>query len=371
MYRRTFLQMLGLAAAGCAISPTLVFASEGGKNADRMVLTSDGAVDMAQRFADDCYPGEGLLATNPIKLTEATGQPIGYICDYAKNGQPYGYLIVDVTAPMGIAEYSIGSDARSPYARAIQVGSDQVAPFSLDDEPTALRLDPLTYGVVSQASGTMFLNDGTEQTPPPALYSAWGDATIGITDFYSNYTIALAGNLPTWISITQDRVIELTGHYACAVTAYYNIAGIYGLIDTWQAGSDYMSIWDYTGTVVDTSNTDPSAIWGTSNMAKSGDEGFKNYCASKGKSISYQRDPNPTFSQFVLAVNGKRPSILRAQSYGGAGHAVVVEGYFQASRKSDGASFSVLQIADGWYSGVRYVNYNHSGLTDKASHLYY
>ena len=370
MYRRTFLQMLGLAAAGCAISPTLAFASEGGENADRMILTADGAVDMAQRFADDCYPDEGLLATNPIKLTETTGQPIGYICDYAKNGQPYGYLIVDVTAPMGIAEYSIGSDARSPYARAIQTGSDQVATFSLDDEPTALRLDPLTYGVVNQASGTMFLNDGTEQTPPPAPYSAWGDASIDIMDFYSNYTIALAGNLPMWISITQDRVIELTGHYACAVTAYYNIAGIYGLLDTWQAGNEYMRIWDYTGTTRDTSNTDPSAIWGVTNMEKS-DNGFKNYCLNMGKGINYQLDTNPTFSQFVLSVSGQRPSILQAQSYGGLGHAVVVEGYFQASRKSDGASFSVLQVADGWYSGVRYLNYYHSGLTNKRSHLFF
>lgn len=368
MYRRTFLQMLGLAAAGCAVSPALAFASEGGESADRMVLTADGAIDMAQRFADDCYPDEGLLATNPIKLTAVTGQPIGYICDYAKNGQPYGYLIVDVTAPMGIAEYSIGSDARSPYARAVQAGSEQVATFSLDEEPTALRLDPLTYGVVNQASGTMFMNDGTEQTPPPAPYSAWGDATIGITDFYSNYTIALAGNLPNWIASTQDRIIALTGRYACAVTAYFTVAGIYGLVDTWQDGGEYIKIWDYTGTVEDTSNTDPSAFWGSTDRA-GGAAGFKSYCASRGKSISYQQFSNPSFSQFVLSVQGQRPSILHANSYGGAGHAVVVEGYFQASRKSDGASFSVLQVADGWYSGVRYLNFAHSGLTNRMATL--
>lgn len=370
MDRRTFLQMLGITAAGYSIAPGLAFASETNENVNRIILTADVATEMAQRFADDCYHDEGLLATNPIKLTESTGKPIGYICDYVKSGLPYGYLIIDVTAPMSIAEYSIGAEARSPYVRAVQAGSEQVTTFSLDEEPTALRLDPLTYGVVNQASGTIFLNDGTEQTPPPALYDAWGDATIGITDFYSNYTIALAGNLPSWIGSKQERIIALTGRYACAVTAYFTVAGIYGLVDTWQDGGEYIKIWNYTGTVQDTTNTNPGALWGTTDRA-TGAAGFKSYCASRGKNISYQQFSNPSFSQFVLSIQEQRPAIFHANSYGGTGHAVVVEGYFQASRKSDGASLSVLQVADGWYDSVRYLNFAHSGLTNRLTTLLY
>ena len=370
MRRRTFLKALGFAVAGCAVSPVLAFASEGGENADTMALTADGAIDMARRFAEDCYPDEGLEATNPIKLANASGQPVGYVCDYLKEGQQYGYLVVDVTAPMGIAEFSVGSDARSPFARAVEAGAAQRSAFSLDDEPIALRLDPLTYGVINRSSGTMVLNDGTERTAPPALYSAWGDATIGITDFFSNYTVALTDNLPVWIAATQDRIIELTGRYACAVTAYFTVAGLYGLVDVWQDGGEYLKIWDYTGTVQDTSNTDPSAYWGSTDRAK-GAAGFKSYCASRGKSISYSQFDNPSFSQYVLSTKGKKPALFHARSYGGTGHAVVVEGYFQASRKSDGQSLSVIQVADGWYSGVRYLNFYHSGLTNRAATLLY
>ena len=64
-------------------------------------------------------------------------------------------------------------------------------------------------------------------------------------------------------------------------------------------------------------------------------------------------------------------AINHARSYGGTGHAVVVEGYFQASRKSDGQSLSVIQVADGWYSGVRYLNFYHSGLTNRTATLLY
>lgn len=366
MYRRTFLQMLGLAAAGCALSPGRAFASKGNGSAGTMVLTADGALSMAQRFADDCYPDEKLLALNPLKVLDSAGRPIGYLCDYAKNGKPYGYLIVDVTVPMGIAEYSIGVNARSPYIRAVRSASKKIETLSLEDEPTLLRLDPLTYGVVSHASKTMFLNNGTVQAMPPALHSAWGDATIGISDFYANYTIALAGNLPVWIASEQNRIIELTGRYACAVTAYFTVAGLYGLVDTWQDGDEYIKIWDYTQTTRDENNTTPGVYWGQTNRAQ-GAAGFKSYCASRGKSISYEQYDNPSFSEFVLSIEGDRPALFHATSYGGAGHAVVVEGYFQASRKSDGASLSVLQIADGWDTAVRYINFAHSGLTDRAA----
>lgn len=70
-----------------------------------------------------------------------------------------------------------------------------------------------------------------------------------LTDFFSHYTVALTDNLPVWIAATQDRIIELTGRYACAVTAYFTVAGLYGLVDVWQDGGEYLKIWDYTGTV--------------------------------------------------------------------------------------------------------------------------
>ena len=72
-----------------------------------------------------------------------------------------------------------------------------------------------------------------------------------------------------------------------------------------------------------------------------------------------------------LSTKGKKPALFHARSYGGTGHAVVVEGYFQASRKSDGQSLSVIQVADGWYSGVRYLNFYHSGLTNRTATLLY
>lgn len=70
-----------------------------------------------------------------------------------------------------------------------------------------------------------------------------------------------------------------------------------------------------------------------------------------------------------LSIEGKKPALFHARSYGGTGHAVVVEGYFQAIRKSDGQSLSVIQVADGWYSGVRYLNFYHSGLTNRTATL--
>ncbi|WP_140396504.1 hypothetical protein [Gordonibacter sp. An230] len=348
--------------------PFTAYADESNTPTETVVFTEEVALTAADNFASSFYPEENLEVSSAVTFCNSNGDK-GYIVNFLKDENPYGYVILDPSLEDLVAEYSIGDNAKSPYDVIVE-DSGNINARSLED-PSMVQISPLEYGIVDRASDRIYTNsgvetdldgimgDGSSRAKDP---STWQDATIPISILYRDYTITASGNLPQWASTTQDRVIELTGRYACTVTAYFAIAGYYGLVDLWNDGQAYLDIWNYTGTYQDPYNPDTSILWGATNV-DDGAVGFVNYLASRGKHVTQRTTSGkPTFEEYVTSVNNQDASVMHGwlwnQDGTMTGHTMFVEGYIRALSKTDWNSLRILQVFDGWYSGVRYINYD-------------
>lgn len=183
-----------------------------------------------------------------------------------------------------------------------------------------LQVSPLEYGVVDPENDQISMGSGVKtdlndivseknidtKAKDPAT---WRDTTIDMSILYRDYTITAGGNLPEWISTTQDRIISLT-------TEINNVA-----------------------------------------------VGFVNYLAARGKYVTQRTTAGkPAFEEYVTSVNNQDASVMYGwlweQSGKMVGHTMFVEGYLRALSKTDWSALRILQVFDGWYSGVRYINYD-------------
>ena len=80
-----------------------VHASE---NTSVVNVTDDLAIQMAERFAKGIGENSNIVANNPRKFYDTTGQAIGYIVNYNLENKPYGYVVFDTTCESLISEYS-------------------------------------------------------------------------------------------------------------------------------------------------------------------------------------------------------------------------------------------------------------------------
>ncbi len=349
--------------------PTSAYAEEKNPSEGTVLFTEDIAFIVAENFASDFHPRETLQPSSSLAFCNTKGDT-GYIINYNKGNNPYGYVIIDPSLDGLIAEYSIGSNTKSPYEVAMEK-SGNVETRSLED-PVIVQVSPIEYGIVDTTLDTISTNSGAESDIVDIVGSenvteaknpaTWGDATVDVVDVYRNYSITAAANLPIWTSVPQFRVIEISGRYACSVSAYFAISGYYGLVDTANDGQAYIDIWNYTGTTVDTNNLDTSAIWGSTPI-DSGANGFVNYLASKGKYVTqYTTSGKPAFEEYVTSINNQDASVMHGWLYNSQGvmegHTMFVEGYIRALSNDSWDSLRILQVFDGWYSGVRYINYD-------------
>ena len=60
---------------------------------------------MAERFAKGIGENSNIVANNPRKFYDTTGQAIGYIVNYNLENKPYGYVVFDTTCESLISEY--------------------------------------------------------------------------------------------------------------------------------------------------------------------------------------------------------------------------------------------------------------------------
>lgn len=384
MDRRTFVKLAAAAGLSAMVPATRAIASE---DDDKVVFTEELAAIAANSFLNSFYPDKGLSISSVTQYATIDDVVDGYIVGFSDgNGLPYGYLTVSANAPGLYADFIIEEGALPPHLTAVkQCANPQISTLSntqpeLPDDAMVYLINAIQYGVYSPTSEQMLVLGGkTVDVPKSVVMSGiatigvkpatWKDASVSVSDVYKNYTVTNGGNLSSWVSTTQDRVIAITGRYACVVTALFACAGFHGLADPWDDADAYYELWNLTGTREDTSNTTPGALWGVT-ARENVVSGYKEFAARRNRSISGRHTTNPNFNEYVSSVNNNQICLMHAglndENGVRSGHAMAVEGFLQALSNNDYSGLRILQVFDGWYSGVRYINFDFDRYTDFA-----
>lgn len=384
MDRRTFVKLAAAAGLFAAVPTTRAIASEGNGEA---IFTESLAATAANSFLNSFYPDKNLSISSITQYATIDDVVDGYIVGFAnEDGAPHGYLVVSANAPGLYADFIIEEGALPPHLTAVRQCANRQTSTLSDAQPElpngamVYLINAIQYGVYSPTSEQMLVLGGkTVDVPKSVVMSdiaasgakpaTWKDATVSVSDVYKNYTVTSGGNLSSWVSTTQDRIIAITGRYACSVTALFACAGFHGLVDTWNDADAYCELWDLTGTVTDETNATPGAWWG-STVRTNVIPGYKEFAARRGLSVSGRDVVNPSFSEYVSSINGNKICLMHAglnnENGVRSGHSMAVEGFLQAISNSDYSGLRILQVFDGWYSGVRYINFDFDRYTDFA-----
>lgn len=343
-----------------------------------ILVTNDIVKQMAENFSDSILPDINLTAIDPIKFYDETGQAIGYIVNYDYNGLPYGYIVFDTTDNELVSEYAFGYDVMNPYQVIIE--TRLFSAFSSNEK--LYKTAPFTYAFSNNA-GVFYNNFGEEEKVVPQTISDdsegkdpsdWEDIFIDNDSVYKSYTMLDVNHLEEFGAVSSSYVKQETGHYACAVSAAYICASYYGAGG--NLAKDYMSLWNMTNTTIDSIGED-GIVYGsttTSNTAT----GLVNFCESKGIGLAYRTQPNPSYSVFTNAIDNFYMPIIHCginEEEGGtierSGHAMPVEGYATIQPKSGGSSLHMLMVANGWDSGMHFLNLDFAYYTDTTANLFY
>lgn len=164
---------------------------------ERIKVTNELAIEMANNFAQDIYSYKSLSAANPMKIFDTDGKAIGYIVNYYQNDTPYGYVIFDTTDPSLVSEYSFGKNVQGPYASI--TGST----YALNSTPL-IKTAPFTYGIIDTSSNTIINNYGETSQLPSDTYSSfsdnkkpsdWADVFLEIQTIYEDYNLVSTNHL--------------------------------------------------------------------------------------------------------------------------------------------------------------------------------
>ncbi|MBE6465867.1 hypothetical protein [Denitrobacterium detoxificans] len=337
---------------------------------DVVILDENASCSIAESFIEGVYPDIDIEASRAIPFCDSSGTEIGYIVNFSYDDRPYGYVIVDTSVDSLIAEYSIGDSAVSPADAALGNATDLSAE---DDAPAVIKLSPIEYGVIDADDESVVTNEGVEgsleEVTDDALSSArakdpakWDDATIPIASLYRNYTITSRGNLDEFYSINETEIEKRTKRYACSVSAYYAIAGYYGVLNLWNDFPEYTNIWIWTKTY--TKKEEKGVTYGETPI-DDGAAGFVRYLSSKGVKVSQTTTSGkPDFNKYKTSINSGNPCVMHGwlinpKNGEVEGHTMFVEGFVTAAEKSNPSrGLCILQVFDGWEDNVRYINYD-------------
>ena len=338
---------------------------------EKIKVTDEIAIQMAENFAKGAYTELSLSAANPIKLYESTGKAIGYIVNYYYNSTPYGYVIFDTTDSSLISEYSFGPNAKSPYDI---IASSTQSTYSLNNAPL-IKTAPFTYGLVDESNGTLTNNYGETESINPSTYSinsdgkdpsSWSDVFLEIQTIYENYNLVTTNHLDEFLAFSEDYIEDQTAHYACAISALYACAAYYGALNYADVSGDYLGLWEATGTSV--SSTSNGITYGITDVYNVG-PGFVSFCADKGVTVSQNTVDNPSYRFFTNCIDGGNMAVVHCgiideDDSKRSGHSMAVQGYATIQSKSSGNQLHTLMVFDGWNEYVRYLNLYFGNWTD-------
>ena len=335
------------------------------ENNQEVLLTEEMALNLASNYAA-IFTDKELVPCNPTKLYETDGQAIGYIIELYYRGAPYGYLVFDNNVEGLLAEISLNNDGDTPQEELLEKFPSKVREKKRMEK--VYKLDTAIYGIATDNYNEFITNYNdvvevsnikSERSSKP---TSWEDVSIDKKYDTKDIYISSMGHLPEFIAYDETTVEQTTQHYACLISAAMVCATYYGCADYSTLASDYMTLWNLTGTTV--SHTKDGITYGETNPAN-GVNGLKNFCAQKGIVITSSDIWNPTLPFYRTAINRGDIGMVHcgiSLSDGRSGHTMAVEGYAQIIVNN--TTFNTAMVSDGWDNGVYYLNLDTSQYSD-------
>lgn len=228
--RRRFLQLVASSIVALAARPKEVFASTGNIDGEQIQFTSEIAQDLADKYIKGLL-GYSYTPSDPIPFVDVDGSPLGYIVPVVTSNRAAGYLVLDASDDEILTGYRFGDGLVSPMDRGGDLG---VESYSFNNP--VVMINPFEFGVQS-LDGSITTNCGRTipavsiEGRPVVLSnkpSSWNDVVIYATQM-QDYTVSGFRSISQFMSYDESEIKRLTAHYACMVTAFSNVAELYGI----------------------------------------------------------------------------------------------------------------------------------------------
>lgn len=361
--RRQLLALAGGVVASQLI-PTTSYAAE---EEEKVLVTEQVALEIGTRFFQGVSGLSGIVASSAFPIFNTAGEGVAFLVEAELDQSPYGYAIFNPEANLGVAEFSIGDQSISPRRR---YENGAIQERSASSESVLLQFDSLTYGEYDPSSSLVFDNYGNvhEMTlswaERPSTRSEnptqWEDANVllDVVDVYKDYNIAESRILSGYVTPDDMMVMASSKKYGCGVSAGYCESSYY--VPMGNLGDDYNELWDcLKATVYEVEN----GISKGSVLVKNQGPGVVEFCARRGKSLSYQLVPSADWTLYRNCINGGNMVHFAGQlgSNASSAHGMAVMGHMTLTNKNDILDFMhALVVYDGWHPGVRILNHNTS-----------
>ena len=243
--RRRFLQLVASSIVALAARPKEVFASTGNIDGEQIQFTSEIAQELADKYIKGLL-GYSYTPSDPIPFVDVDGSPLGYIVPVVTSNRAAGYLVLDASDDEILTGYRFGDGLVSPMDRGGDLG---VESYSFNNP--VVMINPFEFGVQS-LDGSITTNCGRTipavsiEGRPVVLSnkpSSWNDVVIYATQM-QDYTVSGFRSISQFMSYDESEIKRLTAHYACMVTAFSNVAELYGIANLYSDPSQYMQIWN-------------------------------------------------------------------------------------------------------------------------------
>ena len=321
----------------------------------------------ADSFVESIYPKSEYTTGDVTTMYNEDDAISGYCIDIMIGTTPNGYVVVKfVDNNPVVSEFCLEPRITNPYKEIIKhfdVKSENLRYYSIG--PNEYHVCDLTNGkvlgfsndVVNVSDFESYKNavkqykvkmasqteeasrDGEEYLNYSSL-DGWSVVSDNYTgSVKSSHTITGAGS---------PDVSAIGETYACSIVALCNLMRYYRSRGFTQISSSfdtlYDTMWSYAGTDAEGSTTN-------------GDEApaAERYLDELGYNCSYNDYWLDLYANFKSDLNKNRPCLF---TYGAifdgdkGGHATLAVGFVHTS------SYKYLQIADGWNSYLRYINFN-------------
>lgn len=276
-----------------------------------------------------------------------------------------------MTQQGAISEFFFSDESLSPYQ---VIARSMPQSYSTKSSVSLYRVDPFTYCVIDEDTGagvdvsgraTTELDSGITNSlrnEKSNNTDGWSHLFIDAATIYRDYDVTESGSKAGARDANAEFIIERnTGRFACLVSSGYCIASTYGCTAGWDnMKNDYIELWDLTSTSQrQPSNGTPGIMYGQTSTLN-GANGIKQYCAKRGKYLSYELPPIPSYEGYRDCINRGDMGVLCGDAKGsGGGHAVAVAGYMTLVDKGNPFAFiRGLSIYNTWQSGFVVYNFN-------------
>lgn len=343
-----------------------------------MAINEINAAKYAISFVNNIYENLGFESGEVITFYNEIDTISGYCIDIMKDNEPNGYVVIKFSENKPIiSEFCIESGVENPYKEIIEqynISEDNVVFYSIGSNEYQIhdlnknvicgfedkilsvnkfkeyKIQARNYSIKKEEEKqAMFLTDSSNSNS--VNYSGLDGWTV-ISDTYkgavnSSATITGAAKISYYCSSDVSAINE---RYACSVVALCNLMKYYRSRGFTKISSSFSTLYSklafYAGTTF---------VGSTINGNEAG--AAKQYLEEVGYNCSYKKHWSwvNNYSEYIKDLDNNKPSLF---TYGATfgnqdgGHAVLAMGYVETT------SYQYLQVADGWNSYLRYINFN-------------